>query len=126
MTSRIFLVVVLSTAVLGSAQGCAPTAVQTAPSASLVVPTVSVQESHTLAPRMDLHCTPADAGDEARCAAQGSGYRYGPPPFNNGPARASAEALARDEAAYAAQVESGTLPCECVPSGIIPFQSPPR
>jgi hypothetical protein len=126
MTSRFLIVVALSAAVLGSAQSCASATVQTPPSDGAAEPAVSVQESRTLAPRMDLQCTPVNAEDESSCAAQGSGYRYGPPPFNNGPARASEEALARDEAAYAAQVESGTLPCECVPTGIIPFQSPPR
>jgi hypothetical protein len=55
------------------------------------------------------------------------GRHLGPQRFDNGPARASQEALDREAVAYAAQVEAGTLPCECPgDETMIPFQSPAR
>lgn len=76
-----------------------------------------------LAPRADLHCTPQRAGDEAACASRGDGSTYGPMPFDNGPARPDGAASSASDA-YAQSYQAGTLPCACVPSGIVAYPSP--
>lgn len=88
-----------------------------------VAPATSTQQPARMAPRMDLHCTPASADDEARCVAQGADFHYGPNSFDNGPARSEAQ-LARDTAAWQSMWDHATLPCECVSNSPVPWQSP--
>ena len=61
-----------------------------------------------LAPRMDLHCTPQSADDEAKCHAQGDDRTYGPPLVCRGTPPPPEEEKAEREA-----WEKGTSPCTC-------------
>ncbi len=119
------LLSMLSVAALAPGCGCgAPPQQAASPSPPVRVAAPPRRQPARLAPRLDLHCTPADPDDEGRCRARGASYRFGPMPFNNGPARPSREQLEREEASYQAEHERGTLPCVCLPAGPLIFQSP--
>ncbi len=61
-----------------------------------------------LAPRFDLHCTPA-AGEEAACAARGAEYHFGPPLVCRG-APPPSDLVEAERRAY----EQATAPCMCI------------
>ena len=73
-------------------------------------------------PRLDLHCTPNSATEEATCVAQPAHYLV-PERFNNGPVGA-------DERGYFAEWTAGTLTCRCTSQQeeerLVPFQAPSR
>lgn len=62
-------------------------------------------------PRLDLHCTPQNTDDEAKCAAQGPDHRFGPPLVCRG------TPVGDDVRQYELQAyEAGTEPCTCISS----------
>lgn len=69
-----------------------------------------------LAPRLDLHCTPVAAGDEAACLARGRDYHFGAQPVCHG-TQPSPDLVEAERQAY----EQATAPCVCIQgSGVVP------
>lgn len=65
--------------------------------------------THAGTPRMDLHCTPQNDGDEAACHARGAEYQYGPAPIGHG-TQPPPEVEEAERRAYA----EGTGACVCM------------